>query len=411
MTVPTPRPSPWLLAALGLSAALLGLTAWLALRGSSQDQPPLSGEAGHGAAEPAGATTGPEAELAGPPESREKPRKSCLGAKVFQPDRARVIGPDRSQGASWRTRLVSCADIVDTEQHGRIMWFKYADLDGGSGIGRARWDEGWRVDPEPVITADELADMGISHVGCSTSLVSDGQLRIWFRANLDKGRRAIFAARSDGQSWQVDRSGPVLQAPGSWMGNSLWTPSVLRDGDTWRMYLRCGDRVQSTLCMATSSDGERWSMHPERIIKHRHRFEAEVYGGPQVTKHGNTYHLWYSHEWYPDYQEGLGADQDLQMFAEIGHASSEDPTWFRLHKRDPVLQHGQAGWMSHVVDSPMVVKEDGATVLYFRGAQRAGGLDGSIGRAVAHCAALKSPHTKAVPQGEHRKRDGDTGAR
>ncbi|MFH1468660.1 MAG: hypothetical protein ABIO70_29995 [Pseudomonadota bacterium] len=314
---------------------------------------------------------------------------TCASPHRFVAELEPVIAPDPN--GTWRTELVSCADIFDLPGGGRAMWFKYSDLDGGSGIGRAIQEGGrWRVEPVPVLTLADLADRGVVHIGCTTTLVEEEGIRVWLRANLSTKERVIYAATSsDGRTLQVLPGEPVLRATEPWMRNSLWDPQVFRDGDLLRMVLRCGDRSRSNICMATGADGQAWSLSDRKVVGFKPLYGGEVLGAPMVDHVAGRWHLWTEHKWYPHWRREHGADQDLEMWSEIVRMPSRNPERFPFDKAEVVLRPGAAPWMAQVVDNPMVVEEGGVPVLYFRGGVRAGGVDGAIGRALPDCDATE----------------------
>ena len=363
----------------------------------------------------------------GDPGPRPAP-PSCADPHRFMAEPEPVISPDPD--GAWRTELVSCADIFSAPGVGRVMWFKYSDLDGGSGIGRATWAAGrWSVDPVPALTVADLADRGVVHIGCTATLVDERGIRVWLRANLATKERVIFAATSpDGRSLRVRSGDPVLRADRDWMRGSLWDPQVFRADDQLRMVLRCGDRSRSNICMATSPDGDSWTLSENKVVNFKPLFGGEVLGAPMVDRAAGRWLLWAEHKWYPHWRRGQGADQDQEMWAEILRMPSRNPARFPFGEAEVVLRPGAAPWMARVVDNPMVVDEGGRPVLYFRGAVRAGGVDGAIGRALPDCGATDGwpslfeeqiPSIDAdprrgtdagAPPGKHH-RDEDTGAR
>ncbi len=313
----------------------------------------------------------------------------CLGSPKYTAQTEVLFGPDTSAAATWRTKLVTCPDVVTGTDGSRRMYFKYQDATGDSGIGMAiRQGSTWEVQPEPVLRPSDLAGQGAEQLGCTTTLVEGSLERHWFRANLPGKQRVIFAATSHGGHWEVEPGGPVLEATEDWMRGSLWEPSVLRDTNTYRMYMRCGSHVKSTLCMATSPDGDEWTMHPQPVAMHPRPGKGALYDSPQVIRHGDQYYLWYTRKWFPDLKSGSSPAEDEPSQSEIGLAVSADPAWFDLEATpDAILEAGAADWMAGVVDHPFVDVEDGHPVLYFRGAASDAGEEGSIGRAAAGCTA------------------------
>ena len=164
----------------------------------------------------------------------------------------------------------------------------------------------------------------------------------------DGSNRATTAAAAPATS-----SGWVKSAGNPVMGGKYGTCfdlSVLREGDTYRMWLSW--RPKKSVALVESKDGIHWSEPPKIVLGPRTEtgWEDEV-NRPCVIKRGDTYHMWYTGQAKPGAREG---------HSWIGYATSQDGvTWKRMSDH-PALTCDQPWEKNIAVMNPAVIWDEAA---------------------------------------------------
>lgn len=259
---------------------------------------------------------------------------------------------------------------------------RYQDRQGRTGLGVQTPDPaGGPGNLMPVLELDELASVDAELVGCAAlSPVADDP-RAWVSVQREDRSRVIHALRWQDGELVLDEDEPILRATQPWMKDRLWEPAVVRHGGEWLMYMRCGSRTRADLCLASSPDGQRWTVEPKRVFADIEAGKGEVYGAPWAVSEGGRVHLWFSHKRYETDEQG----EVTGVEGEIHHLSSEDPRSFELRFRSVALAPGFSDWAATMVDTPTITELDGRTAMLFRGGLDA--KDGSIGVAWGDCRA------------------------
>ncbi len=154
---------------------------------------------------------------------------------------------------------------------------------------------------------------------------------------------APAAAETSG-GWRKFAGNPVM---GGKYG-TCFDISVLREGDTWRMYLSW--RPKKSLAMVESKDGIHWSEPPRIVFGPRAEtgWEDEI-NRPCVLKKGDTYHLWYTGQ--------------TKTRSWIGYATSMDGVNWKRMSDKPVLTADQPWELNLAVMCPSVLWDE-ATRLF-----------------------------------------------
>jgi len=132
--------------------------------------------------------------------------------------------------------------------------------------------------------------------------------------------------------------------------------SVLREGDTYRMWLSW--RPKASVALVESKDGLHWS-EPPRIVLGPNRktgWENEI-NRPVVLKRDNTYHMWYS---------AFNAKG-----SSIGYATSPDGIVWKRMSEKPVLSP-EKPWENICLMCPHVIwdNEAGVFKMWYSGGER-----------------------------------------
>ncbi len=310
-------------------------------------------------------------------EGRKAPGQACRIPRVFEPSpKPWLLTEEEPGGERWYLR---CPRPMGGRDGAVTALVRFQDPDGRTGLalqGAGGLEAGAGL--APVLEVDELASVDADILGCA-ALDPAAPQRAWVSVQHPDRSRVIHALAWQDGRLVLDGLEPVVEATEPWMKDRLWEPAVVRHGDTWFMYLRCGSRTRADLCVASSPDGERWSLEPERLLEGIEAGRGEVYGAPWAESDGERVHLWFSHKRYELDDDGVVTS----MASEIHHLSSTDPRSFELRYRSVALAPGFADWAQGAVDTPALTRIEGRSALLFRGGVSA--KDGVIGVAWGDC--------------------------
>lgn len=209
----------------------------------------------------------------------------------------------------------------------------------------------------------------------SPTIIKDGDtLRMWYRGSHGTLDNTItghigYAWSLDGIEWNKYPENPVLSATLDWEGDIVENPIVIKDGDTLKMWYDSKEQGY-----AESLDGINWTKHPEPLTL------AE---GPQsewddgflwistIFKEDNEYKMWYSGG-RPGFPGG-------NSYPQVGLATSPDGlNWTKYDDpttqnapyaySDPVLKVGEENdWDYLRAYFPKVIKTDSGYTMFYTG--------------------------------------------
>jgi hypothetical protein len=143
-------------------------------------------------------------------------------------------------------------------------------------------------------------------------------------------------AGSKNPAWKEYAGNPILRF-GDKVPNMLWNdPSVLKEGNTYRIWLTGGDphnphHIVVRVFTGQSSDGISWEINPTPVLspspdpKAWDSLRTET---PTVVKAGDTYHMYYS---------GFDETGGKTGYTRIGHATSPDGVKWEKDPANPIL--------------------------------------------------------------------------
>jgi len=260
------------------------------------------------------------------------------------------------------------------------MWFHYQDAGGGTGIGRAvKVGEGWQLDPRPALEAEQA---GLRRLGCTSAVRGQQELRVWAGATDGEGRSGIFACSVlPGGGLALRQEVEPLFDPDPGVG--LHEPSVLRDGDRWRLYLRRSSAEGSAIALYGSDDGKGWVLEKSSVLQLAAMDQGARFSTPMVYREEGVYHLWVAvtRRLGGASVEGERDRPGADLIYAVLYAASPDPQLFDLTLNPIVLKPGRRRWKAVAVDGPAAERAGDGLIMYFRGEDPDG--VGAIGRGSA----------------------------
>lgn len=182
-------------------------------------------------------------------------------------------------------------------------------------------------------------------------LREDGKLRMWFSSTYfsgGTGHHALYETFSlDGVAWE---------APSEALLDGVYAPTILKEGNEYRMWYTDVSGPVWVIRLATSTDGRRWIVHPDPLLKPEADWERSRLFYPAVLKADGVYLMWYGSYW-----------SERPNTTAIGMAASLDGhRWFR-NPHNPVLRPDpQRPWESHYTTSQSVLRnQDGSFRVWY----------------------------------------------
>lgn len=183
------------------------------------------------------------------------------------------------------------------------------------------------------------------------TVIKDGDtLRMWYAGSddlLGLGTVSLgYAWSLNGLVWHRSPRNPVLTAEYFWEGRMVVCPVVIRDGATFKMWYGANGVPPRVIGYATSSNGSAWQKHTTPVLElgAREEWDDSIIGMGAVRREGELYKMWY---WG-------GKEAWPLSVIQIGLATSSDGMVWRKHDdasttrvpfahSDPVLQIGANG--------------------------------------------------------------------
>ena len=179
----------------------------------------------------------------------------------------------------------------------------------------------------------------------------DGRLRMWFSSTHfsgGTGHHALYETQSiDGMHWE-EPSKPLL--------DHVYSPTILKEGDHYRMWYTDVSVETWVFRHATSNDGRQWHVHPEPVLKPDAEWEKSRLFYPTVLKTDGVYVMWYGSYW-----------NERPNTTAIGVAASVDGIHWYRNPYSPVLTPDpERPWESHYTTSQSVIRNtDGSFRIWY----------------------------------------------
>jgi len=207
----------------------------------------------------------------------------------------------------------------------------------------------------PVLKPGPPDSWDIEELGDPEVLKDGSVYRMWYWGNDGMIDRIGYATSTDGINWT--KYGPVLEpgAPGTWDSSGIGELSVIKDGNTYKMWYSGDDGVNGRIGYTVSNDGINWqkcASNPVLDIGPSGSSDDESVTEPSVIKDGNTYKMWFT----------------ANDSGPVGYAISDDGINWTKYPRNPVLDFGAPGsWDDAEVDNPFVIKNCDVYEMWYGG--------------------------------------------
>jgi hypothetical protein len=175
------------------------------------------------------------------------------------------------------------------------MWFSGAGTSGPWQTGYATSTDGldWEIySSNPVLEVGAPGSWDEQEANGPTVLKDGAVYKIWYHGcNLDYSECSIgYATSGDGINWTKYAGNPVLEAtPGEWDESGLGWPRVIKNGATFEMWYRSAGKTGH----ATSPDGIVWTKYTANPVLSG-SWDGGAAGTPSLILEGDTYKMWAS---------------------------------------------------------------------------------------------------------------------
>jgi dienelactone hydrolase len=171
-----------------------------------------------------------------------------------------------------------------------------------------------------------------------STLREGGRLRLFFSStHFEKTDKHTLH-----QAWSTD--GVEWTEPSAALLEDVYAPSVMKDGDTYKLWFTDVSKDPWGFKHATSSDGKEWEVHAGPVLETGQKWERGRLFYPYVIKQDGLYLMWYASYW---------ARGDRTA---IGMATSEDGIRWTKNENNPIFRPDPSrAWESHYTSSQCVL--------------------------------------------------------
>jgi hypothetical protein len=163
-------------------------------------------------------------------------------------------------------------------------------------LGQTKWT---KYEDNPVLDLGASGEWDDYYVYASSVLFEDGIHKMWYSGHDGSNWRIGYATSPDGIVWTKYEGNPVLNlgAPGAWDDYDVYSPSVLYEDGTYKMWYSGYDGDHNRIGYATSPDGIVWTKYegnPVLDLGAPGTWDDRGVYHPSVLFYDGTYKMWYS---------------------------------------------------------------------------------------------------------------------
>jgi len=223
-----------------------------------------------------------------------------------------------------------------------------------AGIGASESPVDWKKYSDPVLDIGESGEWDDGHVEYPMVIKTESLYEMWYTGGhvgpYSGNNKIGYANSTDGIHWTKYDGNPVVSTGSGWDSYYAYGPTVIKDGDTYKMwYAGYPGGTHTTIGYATSPDGINWEKYPANpVLNTGGGWDSRYVENPTVIKDGAVYKMWY-----------VG---NSGAWSSIGYATSNDGIHWTKSSDNPVLE-GEGG----NVCRPKVIKDDSVYRMYYRG--------------------------------------------
>ena len=199
---------------------------------------------------------------------------------------------------NWDSDFISDPSVIKDENNIYHMWF--AGFDGSNyRILYTNSSEGitWTT---PISALNYNVEGNWDTVSVATpSVIKDGSTyKMWFGGYGQWDGAAdhysiLYTTSNNGITWELPVQSLNYNLEGTWDTERVWYPSVIKDGSTYKMWYVGGDNSYvSRLLFTTSTDGITWAT-PVQFLDFNVEgiWDTKLISAPSVIKDGSTYKM------------------------------------------------------------------------------------------------------------------------
>jgi predicted GH43/DUF377 family glycosyl hydrolase len=172
----------------------------------------------------------------------------------------------------------------------------------------------------------------------------DGKLRMWFSSTDFHDQSGLHTLHQSVSEDGVHWSRPSLaQLPG------VYAPTIVKSGDTYRLWFTDVSKSPWVIRYAESSDGNSWRVEPQAVLEVDQSWELGRLFYPTVREVNGILLMWYGSYW-----KGQGSQKTALGFA----VSRDGRKWIKSSHNPVVRPDPNRPWESHYITSQSLIQLD-----------------------------------------------------
>jgi predicted GH43/DUF377 family glycosyl hydrolase len=216
-----------------------------------------------------------------------------------------------------------------------------------------RADQSWHRYPGNPVLHTSPSGWDSVHLAEPFVLKDETEYKMYYTAWGASGTFIGMATSIDGLVWSKRPDNPTFPASASgWDRTDTQAPSVLKEGDVYKMWYTGGDGSTNAIGYATSSDGIEWTKYPQAVLQSTPgSWDRSGMTASSVITDATGYKMYY-----------MGNDGSAWH---IGLATSDDGIVWTKYAGNPLISPRSWAWDSGEVGHPAVLLIDGVYHMWY----------------------------------------------